>query len=53
MDQIGQPIITRQIPHSEGNTNETIQLQESLAHGVYEVEITGPDNQKNTIKVIN
>jgi methionine-rich copper-binding protein CopC len=51
-DQLGQPIISKQIMHSEGTGTEIIQLQKSTAHGVYQVEITKPDNGKKMIKVI-
>ena len=52
IDQLGQPVIIKQIMHSEGTSTETIQLQKSVAHGVYQVEITRPDDDKKMIKVI-
>ena len=52
MDQLGQSIITRQINLTQGTSTETIQLQKSMARGVYQVEITEPDNNSKMIKVI-
>jgi SprB repeat len=52
INQLGKPVLKRQIVHNEGTSTEVIRLDEKLAHGIYQVEVTGPDNKPNIIKII-
>ncbi|HEY5464153.1 MAG TPA: T9SS type A sorting domain-containing protein [Hanamia sp.] len=51
LNSSGQLIMKKEMNHQNGNNTETIQLNNSMAHGVYQLEIIKPDGQKNVIKV--
>ncbi len=48
----GQVLVAREINFAGGNGNETIQLDQYTAHGVYHLEITQPDGKKVALKVM-
>ena len=52
INQLGKPVLVQQIIHNEGSSSEAIQLDGNLAHGVYQVEVSGPDNNVKVIKVL-
>lgn len=52
LNNLGQLISAKQITHTQGSGTETIQLK-GISKGVYQVEITKPDNTKIIQKVIN
>jgi hypothetical protein len=53
INSIGQVVMTRQIKHDEGSSNETLRPDKQIAHGNYQLEVTGgSDNAKMTTKVI-
>lgn len=47
----GQAIISQTINHPGGNLTATIQLNNNLPHGVYQLEIVKPNGEGQTIKV--
>ena len=47
----GQLMMANEIDHQSGNSTETIQLNNSMAHGVYQLEIIKPGGEKSVIKV--
>ena len=42
----GQLIYSKQVNHSNGNSSEVINISNSLAKGIYQLEVTKPDNSK-------
>ena len=42
LNNMGQVMISKQINHAEGNSTETIRLDQNAAHGIYQLEITPP-----------
>ena len=52
----GQVISSKQIPHTEGSSTETLLINKAVVHGIYQLEITQPGNKKvqyqNTIIVL-
>jgi hypothetical protein len=53
INSIGQVVMTKQIQHEEGSSNETLRPDKQLAHGNYQLEVTGgADNGKLTTKLI-
>ena len=53
LNDLGQPVIAKQIEHSDGNSIETIQMDKYIAHGIYQVEVTTPDKNVKMIQIIN
>ena len=52
LNPLGQVAITKQIVHAEGTSIENIKWNNNFAHGVYQMEITRPDGNVNTIKIL-
>jgi hypothetical protein len=53
INSIGQVVMTKQIQHEEGSSNETLRPDKQIAHGNYQIEVTGgTDNAKLTTKLI-
>ncbi|MEP6596865.1 MAG: T9SS type A sorting domain-containing protein [Ginsengibacter sp.] len=52
LNKSGQVIISKQINHAGGSSSETIHLDTYAAHGIYQLEITKPNGEVKTIKVI-
>jgi len=52
MNQLGQTVFSKTINHAAGSSLQTIQPDNKLAAGIYQMEVTAPDHQSNTIKVI-
>jgi hypothetical protein len=52
LNKTEQLIISKQINHAEGNNAETILLDKYFAHGIYQLEIAGPDGNKINMDVI-
>ena len=52
LNKIGQEIVTKKISHTEGSSTELIKWDYNLAHGIYQLEVTGPVNVPTTISVI-
>ena len=51
-NQIGQPVLSKKIKHNDGNSSESIQLNKSLPHGTYQVEVTKTNGDVEVIKII-
>jgi dTDP-4-dehydrorhamnose 3,5-epimerase-like enzyme len=43
LDKVGKEIMSQQIKHTEGSSIETFQLNNSIANGIYQLEINKPD----------
>jgi len=52
LNKLGQLILSRQFSHAEGSSTEVIKWDYNLAHGVYQLEVTKPDNIKVNINVL-
>jgi hypothetical protein len=52
LNQLGQAVLVKQILHNSGTAVEIIPLNNRLAHGVYQVEITKPGNGRKVMKII-
>ena len=52
INQLGKPVLAQQIIHNEGSSSESIQLDGSLSHGLYQVEVSCPDNTVKVIKIL-
>jgi len=52
LNKLGQVIMSRQISHAEGSSTEIIKWNYTLAHGIYQLEITKPDGDVKNIKVM-
>ncbi len=52
LNKLGQVMLSKQIVHNEGSSNETLQLNHFISHGIYHLEITKPDTKKENIKVL-
>jgi hypothetical protein len=53
IDNIGQVIQSDEIDHVTGSSSEQIKFNNTMAKGVYHLEVTGPGNYVNDIKVLN
>ena len=53
INPLGQVVITKEIMHSGGNTNEPIKWNRNFAKGMYQLEITKPGGELKVIKVVN
>ncbi|MEO7045051.1 MAG: hypothetical protein ABI091_07055 [Ferruginibacter sp.] len=53
LNQLGQPVLSKQIIHAEGNSSEIIQMEKNSSHGIYTVEITKPNGELTSIKILN
>jgi len=53
LNDLGQPVIAKQIEHIDGNSIEMIQMDKYIAHGIYQVEITTPDKIVKMLQIIN
>jgi hypothetical protein len=51
-NQIGQPVLSKKIKHNDGNNSESIQLNKTLPHGTYQVEVTKTNGDVEVIKII-
>ena len=49
---LGQVIVSKKIIHEAGTSTETIKWNHATARGIYELEITNPDGNIETVKVI-
>ncbi|MEO6228754.1 MAG: hypothetical protein ABIP10_01440 [Ferruginibacter sp.] len=49
---IGQVLLTSQVNHTGGNADKKISLSKEIVNGMYNLEITAPDNSKTIIPVI-
>ncbi len=52
VNQLGQTVFSKILNHATGSAMETIHPDTKLAAGIYQMEVTAPDKQTNTIKVI-
>jgi len=52
LNKLGQVIMAKQISHPEGTSTEQIKWDYSLAHGIYQLEITKPDGGVKDINVL-
>ncbi len=52
IDNIGQVLMSTEIEHAGGSSNQIIRYKNNLTKGVYHLEVNGPDNYKNDIKVM-
>ena len=52
INTLGQTIMARIISHAAGSSMETITPDSKLSKGVYQLELTAPDNKLTTVKVI-
>jgi hypothetical protein len=52
LNPLGQTIVSQKIIHQEGSSTETIKWNNATARGIYQLEITKPDAQVETIKVV-
>ncbi|MEO6722735.1 MAG: T9SS type A sorting domain-containing protein [Ferruginibacter sp.] len=52
LSSVGQTILRQQIIHGTGSAKEYIQPAGTLTPGIYQLEITTPNNTINTVKVI-
>lgn len=52
INPLGQVIVSQKIVHAEGTSSETIRWNAASAKGIYQLEITKPDGQTETIKVV-
>jgi len=52
LDAIGQVMIEQEITLAAGSSSQQIKFDPAMAKGVYHLEVTGPDNYVNTLKVI-
>ena len=52
IDNLGQPIMEKQIEHNENRITETIQLDNTTAKGSYHLEVTSPGKSNISIKII-
>ena len=52
MSTLGQTVMSQQINHSAGSSMETLTPGSTLSAGIYQLEITAPDNRTSTIKVV-
>ncbi len=50
LNSLGQVILAKQVTHADGTTTDLIRWNFNLAHGMYKLEITKPDN---SLKIIN
>ncbi len=53
IDNIGRVLMSTEIQHAGGSANQSIHYDNNLAKGVYHIEVNGPNNYKNDIKVMN
>ena len=53
IDNIGQVIQSDEIEHAIGSSSGQIKFNNTMAKGVYHLEVTGPGNYENDIKVLN
>ena len=52
INQLGQTVFSKTINHAAGSSLQSIQPDNKLAPGIYQMEVTAPDHQSNPIKVI-
>lgn len=52
-NSVGQIVFTKTIKHSGGSATQTIQLDNMLYRGVYQLEITGEDGSKEITQIVN
>ncbi len=52
LNSLGQVLVSKEINFAGGSGNETIQLDQYTAHGVYHLEITQPDGKREVLKVM-
>jgi len=52
IDNAGQVISSKQILHTENINDETLLIDKRVAHGIYQLEVTPPDNKMISIKII-
>jgi len=51
VDNLGQVLMATEVQHAGGSANQNIRIN-SVAKGVYHLEVNGPNNYKNDIKVM-
>lgn len=47
-----QVVLSKKISHTEGSSSENIYMENSTAKGSYLLEVTGPDGNKQTFKIV-
>jgi hypothetical protein len=52
-DQLGKPVLIKQLIRNNESDSETIPLDSNLSHGIYHIEIIKPGGEKKIIKMIN
>ena len=52
LNSIGQVVLTANIDHAAGSDAETIPLNKTVARAVYELEISGPGNYREKLKLV-
>ena len=52
VNTLGQTIMIKKLTHTTGNSMETLTPAGKLNTGIYQLEVTAPDNGKSSIKVI-
>ena len=52
LNKVGQGLLSKQIHHLQGNSIEPIQLDKYTPHGIYQLEVSSPDQPSKTIEVI-
>jgi hypothetical protein len=51
IDNIGQIMLRDEINHTAGSSFESIRFNPNIAKGIYHLEVTGPGEYKNDIKL--
>jgi len=51
-NNLGQLLLAKQISHAVGNASYTVQLEKEMAKGIYQLEVSGADGDKNTLKLM-
>ncbi len=52
MNNLGQIIVSKQMVRAAGSNTESIKWNYNLAHGIYQLEITQPNGEVKTIRVL-
>ena len=52
INMLGQTVMNKSLSHAAGNSMETLTPDSKLSAGIYQLEVTAPDNNISTIKVI-
>jgi hypothetical protein len=52
MNNLGQIIVSKQMVRAAGSNTESIKWNYNLTHGIYQLEITQPNGEVKTIRVL-